>query len=353
MKRINKIRSGPPDRIVRCTIYVRRLFPMYATMLIVDALRVANFYLNRGMFHWDITSDSAASSIESSNGFHLPLDCGKQTDAADFLFVVAGDDVRIDKQQRDLSRLRRLVRAAKTVVAVDSGLFLIEAIGATDDDSGSVHPLSVKAFAELTGLDASPRDVQMDGRLWSAPGGVRTTDLMLSIVGAECGPLVRELVRRDMSAALPGGYADVSLSERLFRDACRTMQTTVENPLTLEELAHDLGTSPRQLNRAFNERVGVAPMQFYLLERLLVARQIMLQTRLPLSHVAFATGFHSQSAFSRAFRQMFGVSSRELVARMQEVGNDYFLPAGTRTPLASQDRDHSDNIDSVPSGRSA
>jgi AraC family transcriptional regulator of adaptative response / DNA-3-methyladenine glycosylase II len=73
-------------------------------------------------------------------------------------------------------------------------------------------------------------------------------------------------------------------------------------------LAARLGVSDRHLRRLFERRFGVSPLQYLQTRRLLAARQLIADTRLPLARVALASGFASVRRFNAAFAAHYGLN---------------------------------------------
>ncbi len=83
-------------------------------------------------------------------------------------------------------------------------------------------------------------------------------------------------------------------------------------PLTLAEIARRTGTSPRSLQAQFRSRLGATAQAHYLALRLAEAQRLVTDTAMSLTDIGLATGFASQSSFSRAFRAAYGRSAREV-----------------------------------------
>ena len=82
----------------------------------------------------------------------------------------------------------------------------------------------------------------------------------------------------------------------------------LDRNITVEELAEMTRLSVSHFGRAFKQTFGVAPHGYITGERLALARELMLTTREPLSHIALAVGLADQSHLSRLFRQHMGES---------------------------------------------
>lgn len=83
-----------------------------------------------------------------------------------------------------------------------------------------------------------------------------------------------------------------------------------EAPLaTLAERVH---VGERQLRRLFVERLGAPPVGVHGTRRLLFAKQLLTETRLPVTEVALAAGFGSLRRFNASFREAYRLAPRDL-----------------------------------------
>jgi AraC-like DNA-binding protein len=77
---------------------------------------------------------------------------------------------------------------------------------------------------------------------------------------------------------------------------------------TLERLAKDIGVSRSTLADRFTHVVGKPPMRYLAHWRMQLASRLLVDTAAKVSAVAFDVGYHSEAAFSRAFKEIVGVS---------------------------------------------
>lgn len=75
----------------------------------------------------------------------------------------------------------------------------------------------------------------------------------------------------------------------------------LDNGAGLETVATRFGWSARQLRRIVRKELGVSPIELVLTRRLLLAKQLLTETVLPIGDVAFASGFSSLRRFNDAF----------------------------------------------------
>ena len=103
----------------------------------------------------------------------------------------------------------------------------------------------------------------------------------------------------------PGG-APLDALPRLVRDAARRIDEGFLQEAPVADLARALGVSARHLQRATLAELGATPIELAQSRRLALAKQLLQDSRLPLSDVAFASGFRSVRRFNALFRARFG-----------------------------------------------
>ncbi len=74
---------------------------------------------------------------------------------------------------------------------------------------------------------------------------------------------------------------------------------------SVDELAERLGIGERQLRRLFEQHLGASPITVAQTQRVLFAKQLIHDTRLPMAEIALAAGFGSVRRFDETFQQLF------------------------------------------------
>jgi AraC family transcriptional regulator of adaptative response / DNA-3-methyladenine glycosylase II len=80
----------------------------------------------------------------------------------------------------------------------------------------------------------------------------------------------------------------------------------------LEEIAAQFELSSRQIRRIVHQELGVSPIELVQTRRLLLAKQLLTETTLPIIEVAFASGFSSLRRFNDAFSGRYGMPPTRL-----------------------------------------
>src|SRR3954447_3853657 len=112
---------------------------------------------------------------------------------------------------------------------------------------------------------------------------------------------------------LAPGNAPVDAVGRTARLAAVRIGAGVMNDEgTLETLASELGVGSRHLRRVLRQELGVSPVELAQTHRLLLAKQLLTDTALPIVDVAFASGFASLRRFNALFRARYRLTPSDL-----------------------------------------
>jgi AraC family transcriptional regulator, regulatory protein of adaptative response / DNA-3-methyladenine glycosylase II len=79
----------------------------------------------------------------------------------------------------------------------------------------------------------------------------------------------------------------------------------LDGDASVEALAERLGIGARQLRRLFEQHLGVSPIAVAQTRRVLFAKQLIHDSRLPMAEIATAAGFGSVRRFNETFQQLF------------------------------------------------
>lgn len=147
--------------------------------------------------------------------------------------------------------------------------------------------------ANADGTDPPAPDQQRDRLIWP---------LLCDELGR--APQIR------MGVALP----DASRGDKRLRAICEAVLQDPARRATLAEWAQQAGASERTAARLFREGLGMSWQQWR--QQALLAHALPLLARgMPVAHVAAASGYASDSAFTAMFRQAMGRSPRHFHKR--------------------------------------
>ncbi|MDQ2780274.1 MAG: helix-turn-helix domain-containing protein [Pseudomonadota bacterium] len=196
--------------------------------------------------------------------------------------------------------------------------------------------------ADSAYLALKARDARFDGRLFV---GVTST-------GVYCRPVCRVRTPRrencrffdsraqaEAAAFRPcmkcrpeiaPGFSHTDSSRMLADSAARFIEHAVHagEATGVMLLAARLGVTDRHLRRIFQRTHGVAPREYIGTQRLLLAKQLLSDTTLPITQVALASGFDSVRRFNAAFLARYRFAPTRL---RREASNSGPLPR--RSPM--------------------
>jgi transcriptional regulator GlxA family with amidase domain len=130
---------------------------------------------------------------------------------------------------------------------------------------------------------------------------------------------------------------DPELLRRLLRAKDR-MDAASDEEWPVRRLARVSGVSQAHFARSFRDAFGTPPHRYLLTRRIERAKALLRDTDLPVTEIAFETGWNSLGTFGRVFRDITGESPGELRAREKAAAHDRrpppcFLSAAHRPDL--------------------
>jgi AraC family transcriptional regulator, glycine betaine-responsive activator len=283
-----------------------------------DSFRIANRLDGRQLFKVRLVSIEGCASLSSLGGIEVATE-PVPTKLPDLLIVTGGPGM-VRAQHLFLPRLQRVLLAGGMALVLSDAAQALITSGATD--SAAVHweglPLLEEAGLAHRGRNAL---YTRSGRLITGAGMAATADVVLALIGEIASPLLTHEVARVLlldrprlpEAEQPGALSDVpGLPNGPLRTALRIMETTLEFPIPTSEIARRVGQSIRQLERIFAHHLNQSPQAYYRNLRLMRARALIDGSALPISEIALACGFATQSHFARIFKVRYGTTPHRI-----------------------------------------
>lgn len=228
----------------------------------------------------------------------------------------------------EASRLNGILPSGADAVLYGPGAELLARVA--DGQRWTMLVLEAARFAEVFGRLPAAREgraVPLPGLLARAPELLRLPDLAGLDVSGEPGTAVSEVVVDGIRAALDAGLAEAPSPPRRLRagrSATRVTSATLDylaaaggRPVCSEEIAAALGVTPRFVNRCFDAVYGISVHRYLRARRLAEARRRLVAggSALLVKQVALDLGFWHFGRFALAYRDLFGESPSETLAR--------------------------------------
>lgn len=121
----------------------------------------------------------------------------------------------------------------------------------------------------------------------------------------KCRPELAPRIAVMAAGGEPAAWTTMDASKTLARQAAAWLDACDDAEASIEDLAAKLGITSRHVRRIFASEHGVTPLQYLQTRRLLLAKQLLTDTDLPVGDVAHAAGFASLRRFNAAFLEHY------------------------------------------------
>ncbi|MGB0865444.1 MAG: GlxA family transcriptional regulator [Granulosicoccaceae bacterium] len=296
-------------------------FTFMSLSVALDTLRAANRTGEEALYEWYLISSDGAP-VCSSAGVELNVDRSTaNVPGLDVLYVCGGENVQRSASNLTLGWLRKMSERKIIMGGICTGSYLLARAGLLNGYRCTIHwenMASVREEFPALVLSASVYEIDRDRH--TCAGGVAPLDMMLHLVRERHGAalansvsdlLICDRVRENQDRQRMPLKHRIGNSQPRLTEAVSLMEANIEEPMTLSELAHHIGLSRRQLERLFKKYLGCVPTRYYLELRLERARQLLLQTSMPVVDIALACGFISAPHFSKCYRDVYGLPPRD------------------------------------------
>jgi transcriptional regulator GlxA family with amidase domain len=291
-------------------------YSLIAVANAIEPLRMANRVVGREVYEWSVVSFDGRTT-DSSSGLNLsPTGAFDKVGAPDILFVCGGINVREAVAPALLAALRRLAERRVPLGALCTGGYALARAGLLDNFHATIHWENLSALREeFPRVRLSDQLFTIDRDRYTCSGGTAPLDLMLNLIQLKLGPRISQLVseqfivervRSDTDRQYVPLRAQIGISHRGLLRVAQIMEENVEKPLSLNQIAKATGLSRRQIERLFRRDLKCVPKRYYLEIRLRRARELLLQTAMPIMDITAACGFQSPPHFSKCYRSQFG-----------------------------------------------
>ena len=323
---------------IRFELFVQAGFSELELASVTETLQIANGFGSVKRFGWSFVSDQPGL-VKGSAGMLVQAEPAiPDHGLADWMVVIGFTRLQPEAW---LKRLRSMQRNNLGVALLSSAATAY--IRHTKVTRGNVtthwrdfHVLSETGdYPQLTS-----RLSEESGGVVTAAGVASTPELIVALIAEFLSPLeVAELGNHLLVQTIRKSRTeqpkDISDNQSLFADkvsqAIRLMENSIDEPLSVSELAQSLKLSVRQLERQFQSSLKTSPSRFYKQLRLKRARLLLDQTQMSLAEITVATGFSSTNILSKAFREEYGESPMKSRTRTEIQLLDYQVHSAPKT----------------------
>lgn len=101
------------------------------------------------------------------------------------------------------------------------------------------------------------------------------------------------------------------LRDFYIKEALSFIEQNFQNDISVEDIAATCGLNRSYFGKIFKETLGKTPQEFLLSYRMIKAAELLKLTSLSIGDISNAVGYANQLHFSRAFKNLYGLSPRE------------------------------------------
>lgn len=310
----------PEKDPVRIGFLVVQNFTLLALSSAVEILRMANQLTGKQLYNWSLIGASEEPVTASGGTQIIPDRTINDAVEYDIVFVVAGINVMENSQPQEMRWLKNIASRVETLGGLCTGPSLLARAGLLDGYTCSAHWETIAALQEECPLVYCNNNLfSFDRDRITCTGGDVPMHMMMHLVSLHYGSslansisdmFVCERIRDSQEPQRVRLSAPNFVNQPKLSEALQLMESNIEEPIELKEIAELVGISRRHLERLFLAYLNCSPSRFYLKLRLERARQLLTQTPLSIVEISAVCGFISAPHFSRSYRKHMGRSPK-------------------------------------------
>jgi transcriptional regulator GlxA family with amidase domain len=301
-------------------------FALSSFSLAIEALSVANKISQKSLYDYRILSAASLptiGSITSSNNVPIQVS-GNITECteSDLVFICGYEDIVTFNDAGVFAILRKISQRNGRIAALSCGSFILAKAGLLKDKSCTLVPEYRSTFAELyPDIPIQKNLYTITGNILSCAGGMTALDMLMYIVGLDHGrafanqvseQFLQDRIRSSEEIQTSQRYLLLRMKSPALGAAIELMEAHIEIPYSIAKLAQSIGTTQRNLETVFQRHENTTPGRYYLKLRLQYAKKMIEESHLPISTIAHATGFNTQSHFGKCFKEVYCVQPGQL-----------------------------------------
>lgn len=306
-------------KLHRICVYLSNHHSLASYGLVLDTFRMAN----------QITGGDRFKLVKASQDGHpVPHEDGSLTvdgglallDACDVVIIPSlwtPSALTIKDNQALIDRLVTLPEH-KLVVTLCTGAYLLAASGRLNERQATTHWFIADGFqAEYPRVNVqAAANLTHDGNLICSGGAMAAVDACIYIVqllsGRGTAKHLARLLVTDVSRASQAFYAPLYALRQHADRSIHALEAFIDThharTLTLEDLAVQIHTSVRTLQRRFRMATGMTPIQYQQMVRIERSKELLEARSDAVQEIALQVGYQDRAAFGRLFKKLTGLT---------------------------------------------
>lgn len=302
-------------------LFIAPRFLLFAVAICIDSIRLFNRELPDRPLNLRLLSETGGF-VPASNGIELQTEAIGD-DNAGTVIVMTSYDPEAAGTPDVLKWIRQQHRQGARMACSETAAYLfVHSNMFTSSNSVALGRLAAHyevapSYREMFGDRIElERLYHFEDNIHSSAGGMSTLDLMLHLIDELRDKTLSDRIayvfnyQRMPDTARKPSRAEGAISRmdaRLGR-MVSLMQSSISSPTPLKKIYLESGVEASTARRLFLRLLNQNPQGYYRQLRLQYGRDILQNSGFSVSEVADMTGFSDASAFSRAYRDIFGIT---------------------------------------------
>ena len=299
-------------------------FPMACLTSMIEPLRAANEISGQVAFSWTLLAETM-TKVRSSAGVSFEPDMAlSQANGPDHLFLLSPPMAQFSNPKAGYGALRTLGRHGTILGGISGGVFPLVRSGVMAGQMVSVHWCYEAAFrSEFPEVKASDQVIEVSQRRYTASGAAAAFDLSLRLIETRLGanvatevacwfqhPLMRGEGVRQSIPTYRQSSTDATLPAVVAK-AVAVFAANLTEPISVADVADEVGVSARQIERSFKKATGQSPSHYYRSMRMKAARQLVMYSKDSMAQIALQVGYGSTTPMVQHYKDAFGLRPQE------------------------------------------
>ena len=303
-------------------------FTLIAFSTAIEPLRLANRMLGYDAYSWRLAS-ADGRPVKASSGIEIAVQTSLEDERRkmsgperpSMVIVCSGINVEKYQNRSAFAWLREEYNRGVAIGGLCTGAHVLASAGLLSNKRCAIHWENLPGFSEAFPKANVFADLfEVDQNVYTCAGGTAALDMMLKLIGDDfdemlvnrvCEQVLTDRVRSPTDRQRLPLRARLGVQNGKVLSIIELMELNLSEPLSLIEIADNVGLSRRQIERLFQQEMGRSPARYYLEIRLDRARHLLIQSSLPVVEVAVACGFVSASHFSKCYREHYARSPQQ------------------------------------------
>ena len=258
-----------------------RAFSNHCLANTLEPLRAVNGFVGKPAYQWVLAS-VGGGSVTTSSGLELATEPLRDA-RGDMLVIMPSYNVDRFVTHRVITALQGATRRFAHVVGLETGAWLLAAAELLNGRTATIHWDVVDDFAEtFPDINVTRDSFVTDGRFTTCGGAARAFDWVTDMIGHRQGQAIRLQVEDLFQGSLrPTGDVPAGL-----RGMVALMRRNIETPITISDIAAQLGMTQKSLERRCKTQLGATPAKIYQRMRLTRVRELMERGKISVAEAA-------------------------------------------------------------------